>query len=254
MKRILLILVFTATFISAQQVYFVHSYTEDGEPIGAKNEWDIKPWGSFVYVLLDVEDKDLKGNVVYMFVDKMTDGEYKAFDSKAINIKYNPKWVVYNYKFTQTGEYDVYFVTTDQERFAGEKVTIKYEESFTRPRQTTSRTYYDNCKITFCKKVLVGGDPLGVINSISLSNTSSVFILINNYNALNTSKLLVDVWKKRNRMFEYDEFVESKKYRINPDWPDAFFKYTFSKPGEYKFSIYNENEVGIQTGYFTVSN
>lgn len=254
MRKIFLIFIFLANLIPAQQVYFVDSYTEDGEPIGAKNEWEIKPWGSFIYVLLDVEEEKLKGNVVYLFVDKLEDGEYQPFDSKAINIKYSPKWVVYNYKFTQIGEYDVYFVTEAQKRFAGEKVTIKYEETFTNRRVTTSRTYYDNCRITFCRKVLVGGEPLGVVNSISLSKTSTIHVLINNYQALNTSKLLVDVWRKKNRMFEYDEFVESKKFRINPDWPDAFFKYIFSRPGEYKFSIYNENEVAIQTGYFTVGN
>jgi hypothetical protein len=250
---ILLLILFSVT-VSAQQVYFVESYTEDGTPIGAANEWEIKPWGSFLYILLDTEDDTLRGNILYLFVDKKEDGEFQPFDSKTINIHYNQKWVVYNYKFTQTGEYDVYFITADQQRFAGERVKIKFEESFTNPSRNVGRSYYDNCKIIFCRKVLVGGKPLGITNSIGLSNNSGqIYVLLNNYRALNTSKILVDIWRKKNRAYEYDEFVESKKFRINPDWPDTFFKYNFTEVGDYKITVYDENEGLIKSGYFTVT-
>ncbi len=258
MKLSLYILIITIGFsysLQAQQVYFVESYTEDGDPIGASNEWEIKPWGSFIYIMLDSEDDTLKGNILYLFIDKKEDGVFQPFDSKTINLSFNQEWVVYNYKFTQTGEYDVYFITSDQKRFASERVTIKYEESFTNPNVTTGNSYYDNCKIIFCRKVLIGGKPLGVTNSIGLSNNSGrIYILINNYRALNTSKILVDVWRKKNRAYDYDEFVESKKFRINPDWPDTYFQYQFTRPGEYKFTVYNENEILIKSGYFTVTN
>ena len=252
-RFLILTLVLSAGITAAQQVYFVDSYTEDGEPIGAKNVWTVKPWGSFIYILLDTENNVLPGNVIYLFIDKKNGDAYEAFDSKAINIDQKPKWVVYNYKFTQVGEYDVYFITNEQKRFAGEKVTITYEESYSRPKVTTNSVYYDNCSIVFCKKILVGGEPLGEVSSISLSQLSTIYIQINNRRSLNTGKILVDIWRKKNRLFEYDEFVESKKYRINPDWNDAYFKYTFTTPGEYKFSIYNENEITIKTGYFTVT-
>jgi hypothetical protein len=188
----------------------------------------------------------------YLFIDKKNGDTFQPFDSKSINIDHRPEWVVYNYKFTQTGEYDVYFITFEQKRYAGEKITINYEKSFARPEQASSGVYYDNCKIIFCKKILVGGKPLGEVNSISLSQISTIYIQLNNYRPLNTGKILLDVWRKKNRMFEYDEYIESKKYRINPDWADAYFKYTFTQPGEYKFSIYNENEITIKTGYFSV--
>jgi hypothetical protein len=239
----------------AQQVYFVESYTEDGDPIGAANEWEIKPWGSFIYILLDSEEDSLTGNILYLFIDKKEDGVFQPFDSKTINLGFNQQWVVYNYKFTQTGEYDVYFITSDQQRFAGERVRIKFEESFTNPTTKVGRSYYDNCKMIFCRKVLVGGKPLGVTNSLKLSNSSgSIYVLLNNYRAMNTSKILVDIWRKKNRAYEYDEFIESKKFRINPDWPDTFFKYSFTRPGEYKITVYDENESLIKSGFFTVTN
>ncbi|MBN1302105.1 MAG: hypothetical protein JW995_12900 [Melioribacteraceae bacterium] len=251
-SSILFFLIISAT-ISAQQVYFADSFTEDGEPIGAKNEWEIKPWGSFVYVLLDPEETRIKGNIIYLFVDRLEGDSYEPFDSKAINIGYGRKFVAYNYKFTKTGKYEVYFIAADQTRIAGEQVTIKFEESFINPVRNTSSAYYDDCKITFCKKILVGGETLGVMRSTSISRGGNkVFIQLNNYKPLNTSKFLVDVWRKKNRAFQYDEFVESKKYSLNPDWNDAFFSYTFTQPGDYKFSVYNEDEVLIKSGFFTV--
>lgn len=239
--------------INAQQIYFSQSITDKGKSIGAKNVWEIKPWGSFLYITLDNEGKSLQKNILYLFIDKMEDDVYQPFDSKAINIDYDDTWASYNYKFVLPGQYKAYFISTDKERLAEEEVSIKFEQEFVSSRKEVSRSYYDNCRITFCEKILVGGEPLGVRRYISMSkNGSSITVLVNNYAPLNTSKFLVDVWRKKNRAFDYDEFVESKKYRLNPDWSDAFFKYTFKRPGEYKFSIYNEDEVLIDAGYITV--
>lgn len=71
---------------------------------------------------------------------------------------------------------------------------------------------------------------------------------------LNSTKLLVDIWKKENSKFDYDKFVESKKFEMDPTWPDVFFRYKFKEPGEYKIAIYNSNEVLIKSGYIRVVN
>lgn len=251
--RILVILFSLSITITAQKVYVCESFTEDGEPIGVANNWSIKPWGTFLYIFLDSEGSSLEGNLIYLFVDKKEDNKYQPFDSKAINIDYDEKWIAYNYKFTLPGEYEIYFITADQKRIASSNVYIKYEETFTSSHRIVNSSYYDNCRIVFCEKILVGGEPLGVKRSMSLSSSDkSIYVLLNNYAPMRTSKFLVDVWRKKNRAFEYDEFVESKKYSLNPDWPDAFFKYEFKRTGDYKFLIYNEDEVLIKSAYFTV--
>jgi hypothetical protein len=252
-QKIILILLFTASVSLAQQLYFTSSYTEDGEPIGAKNIWEIKPWGSFVYIFLDNEGERFNSPMLYMFMDKMEeDSTFEPYDSKSINVPYNQRWVAYNYKFTLPGEYLVYFTDRSQNRIAEERVTIQYENTNYSVSSPSTSSYYENCKVLFCEKVLVGGDPLGVKTSISLSQDKDIYVVLNNYKPLKTGKLLLDVWRRKNRGFDYDDYVFSKKYRLNPKWPDAYFKFSFEEPGDYKLSIYNENEVYIKSGYITV--
>jgi len=253
LSKIALLLLLSVSVSFAQQVYFTSSFTEDGEPIGAKNVWDIKPWGSFVYVFMDNEGERFSGSILYMFVDKMEmDSTYEPFDSKAINIPYNQRWIAYNYKFTIPGEYEFYFIDKNENRLAGERVTIQYENTNYSVSTPSSSSYYENCKVLFCEKILVGGDPLGVKTGLSLSQSNKIFVVLNNYKSLKTGKLLIDVWRKKNRAFDYDDYMYSKKFRLNPDWPDAFFEFTFEEPGDYKLSIYNENEVYIKSGYLKV--
>jgi hypothetical protein len=246
-------LLFMASVSAAQQIYFTSSYTEDGEPIGAKNIWEIKPWGSFVYIFLDNEGERFSNPMLYMFVDKMEpDSSFEPFDSKAINVPYNQRWIAYNYKFTLPGEYEFYFTDKNQNIIAEERVTVQYESTNYSVRTPSSSSYYENCSILFCEKILVGGDPLGVKTSLSISQSNQVYVVLNNYKPLKTGKLLLDVWRKRNRAFDYDDYMFSKKYRLNPEWPDAYFLFTFEEPGDYKLSIYNENEVYIKSGYIKV--
>lgn len=253
LSKIFLLLILSASVSVAQQVYFTSSYTEDGDPIGAKNIWSIKPWGSFIYVFMDNEGERFSGSILYMFADKMNvDSTFEPFDSKAISIPYDQRWVAYNYKFTLPGEYEFYFVDKNENRLAEERVTIQYEKTDYSVSTPSSSSYYESCKVLFCEKILVGGDPLGVKTTLSLSQGNQIYVVLNNYKPLKTGKLLIDVWRKKNRAFDYDDYMYSKKYRLNPNWPDAYFKFSFEEPGEYKLSIYNENEVYIKSGYLKV--
>ncbi|MFC2083644.1 hypothetical protein ACFLS9_01170 [Bacteroidota bacterium] len=252
-RTILFILFFFNIIISAQQIYLAETHTEDGEPIGAKNIWDIKPWGSYISIILDYEDRSPEGSLIYMFIDKLVDGIFEPYDSKAINLESNKSWLVYNYKFAEPGEYEVYFVNITQIKIASERVTIKFEDEYSAPPETVSSSYYENCEIIFCKTILIGNRPLGIKRSLSLSNHSgTIYVFLNNYAPLNTDIFLVDIWRKKNRTYDYDEYVESKKYKLNQDWPEAYFQYQFIEAGEYKFTIYNKDEILIKSGYFTV--
>lgn len=255
MKKLFLIIfsLFSFSVLSAQQIYFTESYTEKGDPIGAKNIWSVKPWGTSIFILLDNEGKPFQGNLVYLFIDKKSDDAFQPYDSKAVNVDHKKNWAAVNQKFTQPGEYEIYFINLSQEIITTEKLTLNYPEDIGKLNRDVNSLYYDNCKLVFCERVLVGDKPFNLKNSISISNYgSNIIVHLNNQKPLKTSKLLVDVWKKKNRSYEYDEFVESKKYQLNPDWNDAYFRYTFAEPGEYKFSIYNEKETLIRAGYFAV--
>ncbi|MBU0475411.1 MAG: hypothetical protein KKF62_14780 [Bacteroidetes bacterium] len=257
MNKILQIIIFLLLFISlnnAQTVYVSDSVTEKNEPINAKNEWEIEPWGKTLHVILDTESKPIEGSIIYLLIDKFSDGKYQPFNSKSINFQNNERRIKCDYKFLETGKYKLYFIDISQRQIASIIVTIT--EKLKRELNTVKRSnYYDNVKLVFCEKVLVGGTPIGITRRASLSeNNGEIFIQITNSSPLKTGVILVDFWRKEHRSFEYDEYIESKKYKVKVNWNDTYFRYKFPKAGEYKIIIYNQAEVLIATGFINVTN
>lgn len=250
---LLIITLFLFTSVGqAQTIYVSDTVTEDNEPINANNKWEIDPWGKTLHVVLDNEDTKLEGNVVYLFIDKLNGKSYEPFDSKSINIQQNVRRINYEYNFSETGIYKLYYVNISQKILAYIVVTITAKTN-KRTKTVKRSNYYDNVELLFCQKVLVGGTPIGVTKRTSLrENNGEIYVKFVNFSPLKTDVILVDFWRKEHRSFEYDEYVESKKYRIDPDWKDTYFKYKFKKAGEYKIDIYNQEEVLISTGYINV--
>lgn len=251
--KITFLLFFFSIFNFSQQLYFCESYTEDGKPIDANYTWQIKPWGKQLYVLFDNEGQEIEGRLIYIFVDKDNEGKFEPFDSKALQIRDGAEWVVYNYKFIELGEYNFFVVNSEKDTVASEKIVIKLEDELEGSRSTFTTLYYDNTDIVFCER-MIAGKPVNEFTQTSFNkNNGLVFIYISNRNQLNTEKLFVDFWRKKNSTFEYDEYIESKKYRMEPGWNDVYFRYNFTEPGEYKVSIYNDNEILIKNGYIRIT-
>ncbi len=251
--QIFIILISMLTIVKGQTVYVAQSVTEQNEPINAHNYWEIEPWGKSLFIILDNENQNLDGNIVYLFIDKYIDGKYQPFDSKSINIQENSRRIKYDYKFSGTGKYKLYFINISQDNIASTIVTISEK---VRKQNTTKRSnYYDSVELIFCEKILVGGTPIGITKRASLrENGGQIYIKLTNFSPLKSEVILVDFWRKEYRSFEYDEYMESKKFRIDPEWFDTYFKYKFPKAGEYKIVIYNQEEVLIKTGYINVLN
>jgi hypothetical protein len=252
--QIFLVLISILTVTNAQTVYVSDSVTEQNEPINAHNYWEIDPWGKSLYIVMDSENTKIEGNVVYLFIDKFIDGSYQPFDSKSININANTKRVKYDYTFTETGKFKLYFINISQENIASVVITLA-EKASKQQKAVKRSNYYDNVSLIFCEKVLVGGTPIGIKQRTSLrENNGIVYVKISNFSPLQTEVILVDFWRKEHRSFEYDEYIESKKFKVDAEWKDTFFKYKFPKAGEYKIVIYNQEEVLIKTGYIDVLN
>ena len=250
---ILTVLLLLST-LSAQEIYFCNSYSEDGDPIDARNIWSIKPWGSDIYILLDNEDNPIDDKLNFMFVDRYIDGSYRPFDSKAINVKSGATWFAYNYKFSDSGKYKVYFVDGNKNQIASGIVTIQIEDDYVNNRQGATSLYYDGVKVKFCQQV-VAGHPVNEIESglLSANDSLDVSVFIQHTSSLNTDIIKVDIWEKETRSIEYEKFIESKKFQIQSTWKYAYFRYTFTKPGDYKFNIYNQNDVLITSGFIKVN-
>lgn len=250
--RILILSILLSLTLSAQQIYVCKSVSDDGTPVEARNTWNVKPWGGTFHILLDNEGETIQDDIVYLFIDLYSDSDYEPFDSKVITITGQRDWVAYEYKFIELGEYEIYYMNSKQERIATEKVDIRLEETYQGSRKDFSTRYYDDADFVFCKRV-IAGKPYFVKDRVSLSGDGGeVTVYLRNDEPLNTEKFLVDVWKKERSFYEYDQYVESKKYRLEPEWPDAFFTYKFEETGQYKVSVYTENEILIKSGYITV--
>ena len=71
MKKIIFYILFFSSIVSAQQLYFCKSYTENGKPIDVQINWSIKPWGTQIFALFDNEGKKLENTHLYLFIDKL---------------------------------------------------------------------------------------------------------------------------------------------------------------------------------------
>lgn len=250
---VLFVILISAAAGFGQSIYVAESVTENGEAIGAKNVWDIDPWGRSLYIVYD-NGGQINDDILYLFIDKFIDGKFQPFDSKVIEVKKPVSRIKYDYKFKDTGKFKVYIVNEKEETLSSLLLTLRTKTGESNKAEK-SDNYYDGISMIFCEKVLVGGTPLGIVRSVSLSrNSGSVYIKISHYAPLNTNTILVDVWRKGNNSYDYDEYVESKKYKVDPTWRDTFFKYKFYKQGRYKIIIYNEYDAIIKTGYITVTN
>ncbi len=255
LKRFKLVISFwilISSFIYSQRIYFCEGHTESGEPINPTKHLKIKPSGKYLYILLNNDGRLLDNQLFYLFIDKLMDNSFEPFDSKVIRLNEKKSWVAYNYKFTEPGKYLIYFLNSQQKKIVRDTLTVELKNDGNPHRSNVTSAYYDNCELLFCEIVL-SGKPIRITNKAYLKkNNGLIYVYLNNGTPLKTSVLVVDVWKKGIHAYDYDQFVETKYYKIDPEWPDAFFKYYFKEKGEYKFSVYNENEVLIGTNYIVV--
>lgn len=253
MKKNLFLFLFLliSSFLYAQEVFVCDSYTEDGVPVGTSNRFEIKPYGTAKYILLNNE-KQFDDNLLYLFIDKIVDGELTPFNSKTLTIKKNDTWAVTSYEFNEPGIYDLYFLSSKQIRLADIKVEVFFSEEFASKAFTPTKSYVGETQMTFCELV-INEKPVNPLNTISLSQSEGqVFVYLNNYLPFNIKIIKVQVWKQVNGEGNYENLVDEKQYQLQPEWKDAFFKYVFKSTGEYKIDVYDENEKFITSNIIAV--
>ena len=125
MKKLLLVSIFFInTLLTAQTVSFAVSHTENGQPIDAQLNWQIKNQTISLYIILN-NDNHIPAPLVYLFIDKKDrDSSYYPFDSKVIKVDGSRNWVAYNYRFIEPGKYHVYFQLASQKKIADGNVVI----------------------------------------------------------------------------------------------------------------------------------
>jgi hypothetical protein len=237
----------------AQELFVCESYTEDGKPIGAVNNLEIKPYGKAAYVLLENKTK-IDSDILYLFIDRLSEGQFTPYDSKTLLANKDKKWAVTNYEFRNAGIYELYFLNSAQKKLAVKKIEVKLiDENGIERVSPNSSSGFGNTKFIFCD-MIVNDRPINPFTQLSISaKNGNAYAYVNNYVPFGTEIINIKI-SKRKASSSFDELISSKKYKITPKWTDTFFKLNFDKPGEYKIDVSDNSNKIIATNILTVTN
>ncbi|HEY6161962.1 MAG TPA: hypothetical protein VI112_12085 [Bacteroidia bacterium] len=113
-------------------------------------------------------------------------------------------------------------------------------------------TDYSKARVYFTNDVSDDGTigDEGTSYIINKKKGSYVYCIVSNYpNPLNTEKFTVEIYKEEGSDYKLQE---TKYYNISRTTKTTYFKYTFHIKGEYKFTVYNEDNKLISSGYVTI--
>lgn len=251
-KSSILIVFLLSPLVIAQHITICKAYTQAGEPIDIIYSKNIS-LNQTTCFLLNTGNKKISGSTVFLFIDRTAEGVKQNQFNKVYKIEKDKNWLACNFKFAKNGKFEIYFTDANQNRIAATTIIVgNYKE--TSSYQSISTNNYINVEAVFCENVL-SGIPINPKRNVSLKSDGGLVCLFLKSNIpLNTERIHVTILRKSNYSIDYDEFAASKKYKLNSDWKDVFFKYTFTKTGEYKFSVADEKELLIKTAYITVIN
>ena len=252
--KIYLLVILFSVLNFAQEISVCESYTENGIALSPIKKLEIKPYGKAVYVLINNKTK-FDQNVLYLFIDKMNDGQFTPFDSKTLNIKKEDKWAVTSFEFRDAGVYELYFLNSSQKKIAAQKLEVKMvNEAGIEHINPNSRYNSGGANFIFCD-MIVNDKPINPFTQLSLSHKNGqAYAYINNYVPLNSDIIIVKVWKRDNTGSNSDKLVYIKKYKVEPQWNDTFFKLNFNEIGEYKIEVFNKTGNLISSNNLNVIN
>lgn len=254
MKKIFFILLIGFCFgkIQAQHITLCKAYTETGEPIDLIYSREL-PLNQSVCILFNAGKKDISDSPVFLFIDRITDyGKQNQFN-KVFQAQPGRSWIAQSFKFIREGKFEIYFTDSERNRLASSSITIAAAVTEKQPAQQLSNKYKD-ADIIICEKINAG-QPVNIKKNISIKNDNGqAYFFVKSSFPLDIEKIFARFLRKSKYANDYDEFVALKKYQINPDWADTFFKYKFDKAGDYKINIYDEKDLLIKTAYITVVN
>lgn len=238
-----LLLLLSASVYAQKKLYFCSKYSEFGEPGGVSSSWVIKPEGGRVYMLYKNDGMKITTSTINIYIDKKSGGTYNAYATKTVTPDKTRSWVLYDHIFTEAGDYKVTFLDAAKNPLATEYCTILVKD------KSNAGDYYMGSRLLFCEEVTSDGRPVTPSDVFNISSEGGfVYVLVDHSKSLNTTEIIVDIYTGE----KYSKRIETKRIPVQKDQTWVKFKYTFSKPGNYKFIAYNKNETLINSGYITI--
>lgn len=240
-----LFLLLSGSAFAQKKLYFCSDYTSSGEPTGISYSWVIKSTGGNVYMLYKNDGVNITTSNIYIYIDKLSGGSYTEYATKTVVPDKYKSWVIYDYKFTEAGDYKVTFLDNSKNTLATEYCTISLKDD-----DKVSSDYYIGSRVLLCEDVTENGDPVTESSVFNIGRDGGyVYILVDHTKEFKTTELIVDVFKGDG----YKDFVETKRFTVESNWVWTKFKYTFYTPGNYKIIVYNKDEVLLNSGYVTIN-
>jgi hypothetical protein len=234
----------------SQTITFCSDYSSNGTPKETGTDWIIKSTGGYVTMIYQQSSKFPEIGNMWLYVDIMQDGEYKAYKTVEITPSKYQNWIVYTIWIDKAGSFKVTMKDLYSD-LATAYMNVKIKD------QTSSNTNYSSndysgSKVIFCEDVDANGEATYPDNVFNIDPAGSyVQVLVKNNNKpFNTTAFNVKVYKMKKGDYE---FVETKNVTgIKNTWVFAYFKYTFYDTGDYKFDVYSAENNLINTGYVTI--
>ena len=259
---IVAIVLFSSTVLAQNgKVVLCEDYNKtDGTPSGINKNWDIdKKTGSYVYIVYS-QDNTIKDKLMLYVDKKNTSGSYIAFDTQ--DFSYDPKtdkkkWAMYDYKFTESGDYRISVMGKGDDALAVAYTNIGYMKESTDTKSSsdneesvTDTYYYENSTIVFGESVDSEANVKGEATEFKLINGKrEIQVKIEQDEPLKCKEILVSVYYGDT----YDEKVSEETFNVGSlDWNWIKVPITVKKVGKYVVDVYNENDVFINSAYFEI--
>lgn len=226
--------------LRAQSLHFCAAYQPDGTPQGESNEWNMYSNGGNVYLLYRQDDAIAAEGCKFL-IEYEDEGEFLYSAASTVQPTGDANWIVLDHHFSEKGHYKV-SVKKGSEVLASAELRL----SFLR-----AGTDYSESSMCFTTRV-ESGKPVDTLSTLKLtSDMVKARAFVHNPDNLNCNKLVVDIWKHNGTAFK--EYVATKKFEVEPGWLFTQFSYELKEAGRYRFMVYSDGGVWINSAEIEVS-
>lgn len=264
MKNLILLLLTMGSFTilstaQTNRVVLCDSYDDNGVPTGINKNWDISKKGSYVYILY-TQDRPITSSLLLYVDKKNSSGSYVAFDTQ--DFTYDPKtdrkkFAVYDYKFTESGDYKISVVSTgDNKELASTLTNIGYmKDEKEKEKEKSSGEYdtyyYENSKLIFGESADDKGVVKGEATTFKLINGKrDLIVKVEQDEDLNVTQIIMDVYGGT----DYKDKIYSQTFDIaSKTWNWVKMPVNLTKAGKYVIDLYTQDDVFINSGYIEIT-
>ncbi|MCB0508668.1 MAG: hypothetical protein R2739_00700 [Chitinophagales bacterium] len=238
------------------KVELCESYNkETGKTSGLYKAWDIPKDGGYIYIVYN-QDKTIKDKLTLDVQKKNKNGDFVSYDTKTFDndAASSKKWAMYDYLFTEAGEYKISVRDNKNKILATTSTDIGFMKDKTDSDDDSDDDakdtyYYENTSITFGDDVK-NAEVIGERDTFKLKNGKvDLVALLYNDDALKCKSITVSIYNGK----DYETLVDELTFTIESlDWNWVKLPISVKEKGNYVVDIYNNYDTFINSGYFTV--